>query len=385
MASIDKRPDGTYRLRWREVPGGPQQSKHFARKADALREKAKVEHTLHSGTYIDPDAGRVSFADYAEDWRKIQMHAHGTEVSVEQQLRRHVYPVLGRRPLAGIRTSEIQALVRHLDAKLAPGTVEVVYGRVVAVFRSAVMDRKIAHSPCVGIKLPEKPPASTLQVLTTEQVMDLADAVPAKYRALIIAGAGTGLRPGELFGLTADRIEFLRSQLRVDQQLVRVRGEGVRLSPKLKTKTSYRTLPLAESVKDALAEHMVRYDPHPELGLVFTNEWSKPIQQHPFAMTFEHARVKAGIPAWVKGDKLEPPTPHDLRHYYASLLIRSNGNNPKLVQARLGHASAKTTLDTYGHLFPDEEDRTRTVVDDAFSRLRAERAEDLLRTEPTAD
>jgi integrase len=55
-------------------------------------------------------------------------------------------------------------------------------------------------------------------------------------------------------------------------------------------------------------------------------------------------------------------------HYYASLLIRS-GASVKVVQARLGHASAKTTLDTYGHLFPDEEDRTRNAVDDAFSDL----------------
>jgi integrase len=235
--------------------------------------------------------------------------AHSTEVSLEQQLRLHVYPVIGRRPLGGIRTSEIQALVRHLDARLAPTTVEVVYGRVVAVFRSAVMDRRIAHSPCVGIKLPEKPPASTLQVLTTDQIMDLAEAVPAKFRALIITGAGTGLRPGELFGLTADRLEFLRGQLRVDQQPVRTRGEGIELSPKLKTKTSYRILPLAESVKDALAAHMARWEPHPEMNLVFTNEWGKPIQQHPFAVTFEHAGSGPASRSGSRATNSSPPRP----------------------------------------------------------------------------
>jgi len=66
---------------------------------------------------------------------------------------------------------------------------------------------------------------------------------------------------------------------------------------------------------------------------------------------------------------------HDLRHYYASLLIRA-GASVKVVQTRLGHASAKTTLDTYGHLFPDEEDRTRAAVDDELARA----AEDRLRT-----
>lgn len=56
---------------------------------------------------------------------------------------------------------------------------------------------------------------------------------------------------------------------------------------------------------------------------------------------------------------------HDLRHYYASLLIR-HGESVKVVQARLGHASAKETLDTYSHLWPDSEDRTRAAVDDVL-------------------
>jgi hypothetical protein len=135
MASIDKRPDGRYRLRWREVPGGPQQAEHFDRKADALPEKAKIEHSLHTGSNVDPDAGRITFRDCAEAWRKIQVHRHSTEISVEHQLRTHVYPVIGHRPIGDIRTSVIQGLVRHLTDNLALSTTAVVYGRVVAVFR----------------------------------------------------------------------------------------------------------------------------------------------------------------------------------------------------------------------------------------------------------
>jgi integrase len=57
---------------------------------------------------------------------------------------------------------------------------------------------------------------------------------------------------------------------------------------------------------------------------------------------------------------------HGLRHYYASLLINA-GESVKTVQARLGHASAIETLDTYGHMWPESEDRTRQAVDVAFS------------------
>lgn len=58
----------------------------------------------------------------------------------------------------------------------------------------------------------------------------------------------------------------------------------------------------------------------------------------------------------------EGVTFHDLRHYYASLLIR-HGESVKVVQARLGHATAAETLDTYSHLWPDSEDRTRDAID----------------------
>jgi integrase len=79
------------------------------------------------------------------------------------------------------------------------------------------------------------------------------------------------------------------------------------------------------------------------------------VQQHPFATVWATARKQAGLPEWA--------TPHDLRHFCASLLIRS-GASVKVVQARLGHSSARTTLDTYAHLWPDEEDRTRAAVDE---------------------
>ncbi|KRB37777.1 hypothetical protein ASD93_05450 [Microbacterium sp. Root180] len=57
---------------------------------------------------------------------------------------------------------------------------------------------------------------------------------------------------------------------------------------------------------------------------------------------------------------------HDLRHYFASLLIAS-GLDVKTVQTRLRHSSAKTTLDTYGHIWPDRDDSTRAAVSEAFA------------------
>ncbi len=74
---------------------------------------------------------------------------------------------------------------------------------------------------------------------------------------------------------------------------------------------------------------------------------------------------------------------HDLRHFYASMLIGS-GADVKVVQSRLRHASAKTTLDTYGHLWPDSDDSTRAAIDAAM-KARAEALADSSRTAKGGD
>ena len=71
MASIDRRKNGTWRARWREYPNGPQQARHFKRKVDAEKFLDQVRGDLARGSYVDPSAGRQTFASYADDvrWR----------------------------------------------------------------------------------------------------------------------------------------------------------------------------------------------------------------------------------------------------------------------------------------------------------------------------
>ncbi len=135
MASVDKRPTGMWRARWREYPGGPQKAKHFDRKIDAQRFLTGIEHSQLTGSYVDPAAGRITFQTYTEAWRAVQVHRHSTAINAEYQFRLHVYPVIGDRPIAAIRPTEIKGLVKHLRTVLSPSTVVVVFGRVVAVSR----------------------------------------------------------------------------------------------------------------------------------------------------------------------------------------------------------------------------------------------------------
>jgi Phage integrase, N-terminal SAM-like domain len=179
MASIDKRPDGRYRARWREYPGGPQKTRQFRRKVDADHFLDRIRGDLAHGRYVDPDGGRILFEPYAEGWRKMQQHRPGTTDQVERYLRLHAYPTLGKRQLSAVRRSEIQAWVKHESEVLAPGSVEIVYRWVTTIFKAAVTDRLIASSPCVNVTLPKRD-RSKVVPLTVQEVEALVAAVPDK-------------------------------------------------------------------------------------------------------------------------------------------------------------------------------------------------------------
>lgn len=102
------------------------------------------------------------------------------------------------------------------------------------------------------------------------------------------------------------------------------------------------------------------------------NKWGE--QLGPWALQRAMRTARAKVPGLPTGFRFQ-----DLRHYFASMLIAS-GADVKVVQARMRHASAKTTLDTYSHLWPDSDDSTRAAIDAAMT-ARAESLADHLRTE----
>jgi len=349
MASVKKREDGKYRARYRDG-NGKEIARHFTRKVDAQRWLDEVTTSVVTGNYVDPKAGKITFEEHAEAWRKKQVHRPGTVEHVERSLRLHFYPVLGDRRLSGILPSDIQALVKTMSQTLSPATVGVVYRYTSTVFKSAVADRRIPSSPCAGVKLPKETPAKVVP-LSTDVVVRLTEAVPQRYRAMVVLAAGTGMRQGEIFGLTTDRVDFLRRSLRVDRQLVSTSGHEPTFGPP-KTAASSRDIPLPTVVVEALARHVELLPPGPE-GLLFTGTEGQKLRRSAFGNVWRKTARDAGVEGTVF---------HALRHYYASLLIR-HGESVKTVQARLGHANAAETLDTYSHLWPDSDDRTRDAVD----------------------
>lgn len=98
------------------------------------------------------------------------------------------------------------------------------------IFHAAVDDRLIAETPCRNIALPEIV-EDRIVPLTTQQVKALASAAPEDLAALVVFGAGTGLRSGEILGPPVGAVDFLRREVHVEQQLVYIPGTGVFLAP----------------------------------------------------------------------------------------------------------------------------------------------------------
>ena len=334
------------------VVDGKHVSRTFPRAADAKRWVTTQEASVLHGAWVDPKAGRMTFGAYAEAWAARQPHRASTAAVTASRLRSHLLPALGERPLASLRASDMKALVGTLGQTLAPGTVETVYRLAATILKAAVEDGHLAKSPCPArIALPRRD-GRKIDPMSVEQVWAMADAVPDRYAAAVVAAAGLGLRQGELFGLTVDHVDWLRRTVKVDRQLVSAVGSAPTLGP-VKTEASNRTVPAPTTVLEALTDHLRTFGEGPG-GLLFSTAQGKAVRRSLAAATWRAAATRAGLP--------ETTGWHALRHFYASALI-SAGESVKVVQARLGHKSALETLDVYGHLWPDSEESTRAALD----------------------
>ena len=355
--NIQKRPNGRYRARYRD-PSGKEHARHFARKADAQAWLDEVTAAIVTGQYVAPKNGRITFGDYFESWAARQIWAPGTARAM--RLAVESTPFTGV-PLADLRRSHIESWVKAMLTKdrgegkapgLAPGTVRTRFNNVRAVLRAAVRDRMIVSDPSEGVTLPRGRRAEVaMRLPTAAEVRALIEAAEAPYRAFFALAAFAGLRLGEAAGLRVSDIDFLGRSLRVARQVQRERGGGVEIrAPKY---GSERTVYIADGLAQILARHIERHRPgdDPDRWL-FLGEGDDPPHQNTITYQWRKAQAAAGV----SGVKL-----HDLRHFYASGLIAA-GCDVVTVQRALGHAKATTTLNTYAHLWPSAEDRTRKAA-----------------------
>jgi integrase len=372
--------------RWLAVwigPDGAAHSKAYDRKVDAERFAAAMDADILRGSYVDPRRGAVRIRDYAEDkYLPSLIHLRPNSVGTyASHLRTHVYPLLGDYRIGALGKSDVKSFVAAKARELAPSTVETVVAVLRSMLAAAVEDGVIPVNPCSRIGLPQVTPR-VLQPLEPVQVLALQAAMPARYRVAGSLGAGAGLRFGEATGLTVPRVQREMRRIQILEQ-----AQNDVLAP-LKTKASRRTIPVGDWVLDDIATHLDQFGPGPH-QLVMSTAYGGFLHRNAFGEMWRRAvrlaRTCGKPPAEAErqerqcADKCADPAHmiplgtrfHDLRHFYASALIAAN-LNPKIIQARLGHATVSETMDTYGHLFHDADDLGSRAVDEALAAALAE-------------
>jgi integrase len=262
------------------------------------------------------------------------------------RLRAALIPAVGDRRIGDLTRTDMKDVVATLNQSLAPATVHTVFAVLRLVMQAAVDDGDISANPCSRVPLPRLE-GRLVEPLSVEAVLSLADAITPRYRLAVWLGFGLGLRLGEAVGLTAAKVEGEAKRVYIHRQAQN--GELV----ELKTKASRRTLPVDDLILAEIEAHQNDYPLGPQ-GVLTTNRCLRIVQRKSFNHCWAEAVKEAGLP---KGTRF-----HDLRHFYASGLIKAN-LNPKVIQTRLGHAMIAETMDTYGHLFPDQDDLGRGVID----------------------
>lgn len=355
---------------------GLERSKTFELEKHAKSWTADREREVRRGEWIDPKNQETTIGELWAAWER-SARSDGTRL-----VREHIGANLGRlknTQVGRVRPSDIRDWIHELQngrswvkdcTGLAPGTVKGMHAQLSGCLARAVDDGIILKSPCRTMKFGVRENAAITrdQLLTSEQVWMLSDAAHAgapriaphpTYARMIIVGAATGLRGGELAGLRIRSIDFLRREAAIKEQSKSYTSQFV-WAP-LKTESSVRVIPLPKIAIDALAA---------ELKANPTSDRSMPVFRTSTGMMWSTSTIDASFRSLRKRTGLgETFTWHSLRHYYASTLIQS-GSSVKTVQERLGHSSATTTLEVYAHLWPGEDERTRTAMDEALDRDR---------------
>jgi integrase len=356
MASIKQRPGGPWRARYRDE-AGRERSRHFPRKADAQRWLDEVTASIVTGTYADPKAGKISLAAFYKGWSEPQLWTPGTRRAMDLAVKSVTF---GDIPMRRIRRGHVERWIKEMSSRgLAPGTIRTRMNNVRAVLRGAVGERAIAVDPSVGVVLPRLRRAdAAMTIPTPSQVGAILHSADESFRPFVGLCAFAGLRLGEAAGLQVGDIDFLRRSLAVSRQIQRENGGFEVRAPKF---GSERTVFLAPTLISDLAQHVEHRCPGEDVDRwLFRGEGDNPPHQNTIGHRWRLTLTNAGL----TGVRL-----HDLRHFYASGLI-AQGCDVVTVQRALGHRSASTTLNTYVHLWPSAEDRTRAAAEGMLGEAR---------------
>ena len=319
-----------WQARWRD-PAGTQRSKNFRRRIDAERHLTSVESQMIAGTYLDSALGRVRFDEWLPQAEAARINRRpSTRARDESYYRNLIVPTFGSIPLSSIQPLQVQHWIAGLaENGYASATIRKAYQLLCRTFDAAVQSGVISRTPCRGIQLPADNTAEMEEFLSPTEIHDLADAIHPRFRTLVLTGAYTGARLGELAALRVDEFNAEDHHIQILRSLSEVNGKLHFGEPKTR---AARPPSDATPVADRVPDRTHRHD-----GRQTKASWSL---LHPVEVRSDVSfRRRYWKPA-VLDSVGEPMRFHDLRHSHVALLI-DQGAHPAVIAARLGHTSVK--------------------------------------------
>ena len=368
--SVRQRPDGRWeaRLSYLDPDSGVRRrvSVYAATQKAALAELDKVQDRITEGQ-PPKDASRT-IGDWLAHWRGTTLAASDRKASTKELYanlaRKHLEPEpFGSTRLDRLKPSDIERLILSMRAKTKPGkpndeapkpepvralsdsTIRQVYTILRAALDGAVRDGLLARNPAAAVRRPGIEQGEAKYLPSDDVSKLLRAASGSRYYPVLALIASTGLRRGEVLGLSWDKVDLDAGLLKVTATLNRVDGRLVCSEPK--TQRARRTLPLTPTMVALLRKHKATQaaerlraaNQWDDNGLVFTSELGSPVDPRNILRTVEVAAGKAGV---------EGVGVHTLRHSAAVAWLES-GTHIKAVADLLGHSSIAITGDTYGH------------------------------------
>lgn len=345
--TIRQRKDGTWEARYtlgRDPGTGKQiQKSVYGKTQKEVRKKlTEITHSLDMGIYTEPD--KITLSKWLEIWLSEYVSNNVkpfTYKSYETQCRVHIIPNLGRIKLQSLNVPSVQAFYNSLLKQgLSPKTIKNVHGVLHKALDKALKIGYINFNPANLCELP-RVEKKEIKPLSNENIKVFLRALEAEeFKNLYLVALFTGMRQGEILGLTWDCVDFKNGTITINKQLQREKkpkGKYI-LSPTKSSNT--RIITPAAFVMDILKELHSKEIQYNEMNLVFVNERGEHLAIHTVYKHFKKIMAEIGTPE---------TRFHDLRHTYAVTALQE-GDNIKTVQQTLGHATASFTLDVYGHV-----------------------------------
>jgi integrase len=345
--NVRRLPSGRWQARYRDRGGRLiPASGTFASKGDAAAWLAKVQTDRSRGEFVDHRAGRVTVAAFAEQFLAGRILADRTVDTYRGLLDSHILPTLGNIEIGQLAPGTVRAWNARL-ARQYPSTAAKAYRLLRAMLNTAVADELIARTPCrvdgAGIEqAAERPIASVAEVDV------VVDAMPARFRAIVLLATWCQLRKGELCALRRKDIDLMRATLAVAQNLQQLRN-GRLIVKEPKSQAGRRTVAIPPHVLPAITEHLATFTAETPDALVFTGERGGPLRPHVLQKHWARARMAAGRPDLHL---------HDLRHT-GNTWAAATGASTRELMARMGHATPDAAL-RYQHA---TEDRDRVIAE----------------------